>query len=185
MSKIFKILSLFLLFVLFVFIVLFRVYKIDGLYSFLYPRSWFVSDIQGVYFNGLVLSDRNISDDQTDFGRGGFIHVSHEDLGVNLSVENYVKQLKDNEALKIKAGNLPTIPGPSQYEYIDTDSLGRNGFDRVTSLSALPDDMNARLYWKISNNKLYQVFIKYPQNKNKTASFNTVAKLFFLTFNTK
>lgn len=154
-------------------------------YSFVYPRSWFINNIQGSYFNGLILSDRNIADDQTDFDRGGYVHISFEEVESNLSVENYIKELKDSEAEKIKTGGLPTIPGPSQYEYKGISNIGLKGFHRVISLSALPDDINTRLYWKISNKKLYQVFIKCPQNEFQTTKFKLAEKLFFLTFDAK
>lgn len=183
--KIFKFLGLFLISVIILFIVLFKSIEVDGLYSFFYPRLWFVSDTQGNYFNGLVLSNKKINDDQTEFGRGGFIEISHEDVDGNLSVESYINDLKNDEVIKLKAGGLPSIPGPSQYGYKGVDNLGLKGFYRVTSLSALPDDMYTRLYWKINNKKLYQVFIKYPQDKSQSAIFDIVAKLFFLTFDAK
>jgi len=159
--------------------------SLDHSYRFIYPSWWHKQLIEnGDYFHGLVVSQSNFSDNNIDFSKGGFIEINSKDIQTaEKNVNEYIEKLKIVQANYPRKGDLSVeIPGLSQFQYAGTKTI--NGFEQIYSNRALSDDPSSQLYWKISNGKLYEIFVKYPQDNSKRKSFeiglNIIINLFWI-----
>lgn len=165
------------------FMALFTSYKStsDG-YNFLRLRDWKVARYDGLYFNGLLISQDDLTDSSDSYEKGGFIQIISEGDVAGSSVQEYLENLKKKDQEHVANGNPPVVPGSSQYEYVGGEGIFLNDFKRVGSLSAFPDDPNSLLYWKIDNDRLIQIFIKYPSDNSKRANFELGMRSLLATF---
>ncbi len=145
----------------------------------LFIRSWHYQEMRGMYFNGQIISLGKVSDTENDYNKGGFVQITSSLVSNEIaSIKDYVRIIKSDEQDKIKAGGLPIVPGPSQYEYIGVSpKLAPKGFEEVSSLATIGSNTEAHLYWKIENGKLYEIFIKYPDENSKRYGFEFGARI--------
>lgn len=179
---------LFLVSIIVVFLLFnYKTYKQTGIFELIYPRSWHIKNINEAsnVFNGLVISQEKIDNDEASYNKGGFIEISTSpsDIKYNLNISDYIVHIKENETLRIQNGGSPIIPGPSQFEYIGKQTkIIPMGFEEVSGTRTAGSNTEAHLYWKIKHNKLYEIFVKYPKNNSKKTSFELgvmISSLFF------
>lgn len=175
---------------IFVFIaIVFRYYQSpDSGYRFIYPSWWHKQIIEDGrhFFYGSVFSIYPILDNETSADSGGFIMItSSETENKEIMVKDYIQKLKDDEWLRVKSGGMPIVPGVSQYEHIPLSQKPvPGGFEEVRSLYSMStlNEADAHEYWKIKNNKLYIIRLRYPLDKRHTMMFDLGTKLIFWTF---
>lgn len=163
----------------------FRHYQsLDRDYRFLYPSWWHKQLIEnGDYFNGLIFSLNNIEDSEISHNNGGFVMINmHQAQNDAETVSDYIQKLQDTEKLRIKSGILPTIPGPSQFKLIVSERILSREFEEVSSVYTIGSLSEAHEYWRIKNNKLYILRLKYPADGNQRKKFELGAKFILWTF---
>lgn len=164
----------------------FRYYQsLNRDYKFIYPSWWHKQLIEnGDYYNGLVFSLNSIEDSEISHNNGGFIMITtHQTENDAETISDYIQKLQNSEDLRVKSGILPIIPGPSQYKLIVPNKAPPKGFEEVSSLYSFGSYTEAHEYWRIKNNKLYILTLKYPADEKQRGKFELGTKLIFLTFN--
>lgn len=163
----------------------FRYYQsLDRDYRFIYPSWWHKQLIEnGNYFDGLIFSLNNIEDSEISHNNGGFVMITtHQAENDAEAVSDYIQKLQNSEELRVKSGILPIIPGPSQYKLIVPKESSPKGFEEVSSLYSFGSYTEAHEYWRIKDNKLYILTLKYPADERQRKKFELGTKLIFLTF---
>jgi hypothetical protein len=74
------------------------------------------------------------------------------------------------------------VPGPSQYELIVSKKSPPKGFEEVCGLYSLGSYTEAHEYWRIANDKLYEISYKYPKDEKQRKWFDFGEKNHILVF---
>jgi hypothetical protein len=153
------------------------------IFSLNYPAKWFVSELgkdvltsPGVYF-----SPEKIDFSNTNYQASkGFVRISvfnTKDMFRNPKYASVVytsaKQLLDamqsEEKDSVKAGNLPSTPGPDTYKDAPEKKF-IDGAISVNDVAALGS--HDYMYWFVNNGKLYEFLAVYPVTQKDLSDFD-------------